>query len=83
MQDIVIHVHLRKDDVGDWLEAHEQWGHTRAMEITAPTATPARRMIWSTGKSANHKSASQEEYALIFFLFFGNSKHLRIYDYFF
>ena len=42
-----------------------------------------RRTIRSTSESANRKSASQEEDALIFFLFSGNSKHLRIHDYFF
>jgi hypothetical protein len=54
------------------------------MESTTPTATPARRTtIWSTCESANRKSASQEEDVLIFFLFSGNSKHLRIHDYIF
>jgi hypothetical protein len=53
------------------------------MESTAPTMTPARRrMIQSIGESASRKSASQEEDALIF-LFFRNSKHLRIHDCFF
>ena len=37
------------------------------MESTAPTVTPARRMIRSTGESVNRKSASEEEDALIFF----------------
>jgi hypothetical protein len=54
------------------------------MEIIAPTMTLARRrMIQSIGESANHKRASQEEDALIFFLFSRNSKNLRIHDYFF
>ena len=68
LKDIVVHVHLREDDVGDRLEAHEQYRHTRAMESTAPTATPVRkRMIQSIGESANSESASQEEDALIVF----------------
>jgi hypothetical protein len=54
------------------------------MESTAPTVTPTRRrMIQSTGESAIHKSTSQEQDALIFFLFSENSKHLRIHDYIF
>ena len=66
MQDVVVYVHLRKDDVGDRLEDHEQWGPTRAMESTATLAK--RRTIQSTGEQANRKSASEEEDALIFSL---------------
>ena len=68
VQDVVIHVHLCQGSIGDQLEAHEQWGHTRAMESTTPTMTLVRRrMTRSTSKSVNRKSASQEEDVLIFF----------------